>query len=418
MLVHLKDFRIALIGPLFLLLLFSGCWKKNDSGADSPAPGGGPPAVAVDAVKAALEPVQVFIDAIGSLEAGEDVMISSEVAGLVKEIRFEEGMSVSEGKVLVCLDEEMTLLERDQAAKRLERLKASVKSMEAQLRRAEALQKNAKSNFDRKKSLMDQDATTEAIFMDAQAEYEAALAAVDQAEAAVEESRRSILEAEAGLKIAEEHLKDYNIKAPFEGTLGERFVGPGDFVDKGRKLVRLVAVNPLKIDFTVPERYQGRLRLQQDVTLTVEAYPDRAFEGKVNYIAPSLDPSTRSVKVKARVNNEANLLRPGFFCRVRLVLEINPDAVVIPEEAVIPRGEDFFVYTVEEGKAALKEVVLGQRMAGRVEILEGLQAGEEVITAGHQKVSKGFPVRVRDREARRDEGAGRSGEAPDGGEGN
>ena len=418
MLEHLKDCRIARMGPLFLLLLLCGCGEKLDSSADGPAPGGGPPAVAVDAVKAALEPVQVFIDAIGSLEAGEDVMISSEVVGLVKEIRFEEGMSVAEGKVLVCLDEEMSLLERDQAAKRLERLKASVKSMEAQLRRAEALQKNAKSNFDRKKSLMDQDATTEAVFMDAQAEYEASLAAVDQAEAAVEESRRSILEAGAGLKIAEERLKDYNIKAPFEGTLGERFVGPGDFVDKGRKLVRLVAVNPLKIDFTVPERYQGRLRLHQVVALTVEAYPGRAFEGEVNYIAPSLDPSTRSVKVKALVNNEANLLRPGFFCRVRLVLEINPDAVVIPEEAVIPRGEDFFVYTVEEGMAALKEVVLGQRMAGRVEILEGLQAGEEVITAGHQKVSKGFPVRVRDREARRVEGAGSSGEAPDGGEGN
>jgi membrane fusion protein (multidrug efflux system) len=99
------------------------------------------------------------------------------------------------------------------------------------------------------------------------------------------------------------------------------------------------------------------------------------------------------------------------------VLEINPDAVVIPEEAVIPRGEDFFVYTVEEGKAVLKEVGLGQRMAGRVEIVKGLKAGEEVITAGHQKVSKGFPVRVRDREARRVEGAGPSGEAPAGGEG-
>jgi membrane fusion protein (multidrug efflux system) len=371
----------------------------------------------VDAVEARLEPVQVFIDAIGSLEAAEDVLISSEVEGLVKDITFEEGTPVAEGKVLVHLDDEMALLEKDQAAKRLDRLKAALKSMEAQHRRAEALEKNARSNFDRKKSLLDQDATTEAVFMDAQAEYESALAAVDQAVASVEESRRSILEAQAGLKIAEERLEDYTIMAPFDGTLGERYVGPGDYVDKGRGLVRLVAVNPLKLDFTVPERYQGRLHLEQAVALAVEAYPGRKFKGEVIYIAPSLDPETRSVKVKARVENDENLLRPGFFCRVRLVLQINPNAVVIPEEAVIPRGEVFFVYTVEEGKAVLREITLGQRMAGKVEILKGIEAGEQVITAGHQKASNGFPVRVRQFEQEPVEKSGPSVETPGAGEG-
>jgi membrane fusion protein (multidrug efflux system) len=362
----------------------------------------------VDAEEAVVEPVQIFIDAIGSLDAAEDVLISSEVGGLVEKICFEEGMSVDEGTVLVRLDDEMAGLERDQAAKRLERLKSSLKSMEAQLRRAQALAENAARNFERKKELLDQGATTEAVYSDAEAEYKSALAAVDQAEAAVEEARRSILEAEAGLKIAEERLEDFTVTAPFDGILGERFVGPGDFVDKGNGLVRLVAVNPLKVDFTIPERYQGRLRLGQTAALAVEAYPGREFKGEVIYISPSLDPATRSVKVKALVDNQDNLLRPGFFCRVRLVLEVNPSAVVIPEEAVIPRGEDFFVYAVEDGKAVLKKVSLGQRMAGKVEIQKGIEAGERVITAGQQRASDGFPVRVR---GLREEGGGPPAEA-------
>ena len=128
----------------------------------------------------------------------------------------------------------------------------------------------------------------------------------------------------------------------------------------------------------------------------MEAYPDRVFHGRVIYLAPDLDAVTRSVLVKARVDNEAGLLRPGFFCRVRLILDVKPEAVVIPEEAVIPRGASFFVYVVEKNKAVRKEIVPGQRMAGRLEIARGLAAGELVITAGQQRVSDGSPVRVRD----------------------
>jgi membrane fusion protein (multidrug efflux system) len=332
---------------------------------------------------------------VGSLEAAEDVLISAEVAGRVEEICFEEGMTVEAGTVLVRIDGETIRLEQEQSRKRLERMKAGLQRMEAEIRRAEAQVENAKSSFDRKQELYDQEATTKATYLDAKTKFDSAQAALDEAEAALEETKRSITESEAGLKIVEKRLADTAVKAPFNGILGERFVGPGDYVDVAGGLVRLVAVDPLKARFTVPERYRGRIRLEQEVALTVEAWPGRSFRGRVNYIAPSLDTETRTVLVKAVVDNEESLLKPGFFVNVRLILNVKPEAVVMPEEAVIPRGDKFFVYKVDGEKAVLAEVELGQRLAGKVEVLGGVAAGETVITAGHQRVTDGWPVRIR-----------------------
>ncbi|MHC4946554.1 MAG: efflux RND transporter periplasmic adaptor subunit [Planctomycetota bacterium] len=351
--------------------------------------------VTVDAKEAVLETIRITLDAVGTLEAAEDVEISTEVAGIVEKIHFEEGMPVQAGRELVHLDDDMALLERNQAVMKLERLKASLGRMDAEVRRYQAQAENAKSNFERKAELFEQDATTRATYLDAKTGYDAALAAVDEAKASLEESKRSIAEAEAGLKIVEERLSDTRILAPFDGILGERCVGPGDYVDLGECVVQLVAIDPLKANFTVPERYRGRIGMGQAITLTVEAWQDKSFEGEVIYISPGLDPDTRTVKVKAVVNNEESLLKPGFFCRIELIVDVKADAVVIPEEAIIPRGDDFFVYKVEAGQAKLVRVELGQRMAGRVEVTSGMQAGEWVITAGQQRVTDGTKVRIR-----------------------
>jgi membrane fusion protein (multidrug efflux system) len=360
--------------------------------------------VTVDAKEAVSETIRITLDAVGTLEAAEDVEISTEVAGIVEKIHFEEGMPVKAGTELVLLDDEMALLERNQALMRLERLKAGLGRMEAEVRRYQAQAENAKSNFDRKAELFEQDATTRATYLDAKTGYDAALAAVDEAKAALEETRRSISEADAALKIVEERLADTRVTAPFDGILGERCVGPGDYVDVGECVVQLMAIDPLKANFTIPERYRGRIGMGQAISLTVEAWPDESFEGEVIYIAPGLDPDTRTVKVKAVVKNDEGLLKPGFFCRVELVVNVKPDAVVIPEEAVIPRGDDFFVYKVEADSAKLTRVELGQRMAGRVEVTAGARAGEWVITAGQQRVTDGTKVRIRKGDGKPEDG--------------
>jgi membrane fusion protein (multidrug efflux system) len=378
----------------FVLILAASSCGKSPTGTTEEA---GRPLepIAVDASRAVVERIDISLDAVGSLEAAEDVLISAEVAGRVEEICFEEGMTVERGTVLVRIDGETIRLEREQSQKRLERMKAGLQRMEAEIRRAQAQAENAKSNFDRKQELYDQGATTKATYLDAKTTYDSSLAQLDEAEAALEETKRSIVESEAGLKIVEKRLDDTAVKAPFDGILGERFVGPGDYVDVAGGLVRLVAVDPLKAWFTVPERYRGRILLDQEVSLAVEAWPGRSFKGKVIYIAPSLDTETRSVKVKAVVDNEEGLLQPGFFVSVRLILNVKPEAVVIPEEAVIPRGDRFFLYKVKEEKASLAEIELGQRLAGKVEVLDGIEVGETVITAGHQRVTDGYPVRIR-----------------------
>jgi membrane fusion protein (multidrug efflux system) len=384
---------------LSLLCLLSACMGEKESSVDEQASDPGAFAVTVDAEPALAEKVNVTIEAVGSLEAAEDVLIAAETAGFVKQILFEEGMAVEKGRVLVQLDDEMARLELDLAEKRLLRLKAGLVRAEAEVRRQEALVKNAEATFERKKSLLEQGATTQAVYQDALADFSSAQASHDEAKAALEESRRMIHESEADLKIAEERVEDCALLAPMDGILGERFVGPGDYVDVAGGMVRLVAVDPLKVNFTVPERYRGNLLLGQEVLLSVEAYPGDTFQGKVIFISPSLDLETRSVRVKAQVSNSNDRLRPGFFCNVQLVISTHEQAVVIPEEAIIPRGDHFFVYAVEGGKAKKKQVVLGQRMPGRVEIVEGLSPGTEVITAGHQRVTHDCPVRIRDRKA-------------------
>jgi membrane fusion protein (multidrug efflux system) len=388
------------LAPVFsLLLLLTACMGKEESTKEGNTPNSNAFKITVDAEPVVQEQVSVSIEAVGSIEAAEDVLIAAETAGLVKKILFEEGMPVGKGKVLLQLDDEMARLEQNLAEKRLQRLKAGLIRAEAEVRRQEALAKNAESTYERKKSLLDQGATTQAVYQDALAEFAAAEAGFDEAKAALEESRRMIQESEASLKIAEERVKDCTILAPINGILGERFVGPGDYVDVAGGLVRLVAVDPLKVNFTVPERYRANLRLEQEVLLSVEAYPEDTFRGKVVFISPSLDLQTRSVLVKAEVVNSGEKLRPGFFCHVQLVISTHAEALVIPEESIIPRGDDFFVYAVEDGKAVKKQVVLGQRMPGRVEILEGLSPGATVITAGHQRVTHDCPVRIRDRKA-------------------
>ena len=146
----------------------------------------------VDAKQVMEEDVEVSVEAIGSLEAGEEVMISAEVAALVKEIHFQEGASVNKGATLFLLDDDLARLQRDQTQRKLERMTASLERMEAELRRNKALEENAQSNFSRKESLLEQGATTQAVFLDAKAAYAAAQAATDQARAALEETQRSI----------------------------------------------------------------------------------------------------------------------------------------------------------------------------------------------------------------------------------
>lgn len=339
---------IAICLPVGLGLLLQDSPALAQAGGGS----GGPPPMPVETAVVEAGPLVRTVQAVGSLRSGESVMIRPEVAGRVEDIAFQEGGSVEAGQVLVRLDA---------AAE-----EARVASAEAQL----AL---TRANYARAQELARRN---------------------NVSQAALEEAASRMRVDQAALAVARTALAKTEIKAPFAGQLGLRQVSVGAYVGPGQDLVNLESLHPLKVDFRVPEVFAGDLRTGQAVEISVDALAGKIVKGTVTAIDPRVDVNGRSVMLRAEVPNEDRGLKPGMFARVRLVLEEKPDALMVPEQAIVPRGKAQLVIRIEDGKGIYVPVRLGQRVRGMVEIVEGLQPGDTVVTAGQLKVRPGQPVRA------------------------
>lgn len=321
-------------------------------------------AVAVEAVRVATAAMPQTITAVGSLRSDESITVRPEVAGRISAILFSEGQRVGKGTTLVKLDPSIN---------------------EADVRQARANLKLAQSKFDRAVDL------EKSHFISGQAK---------------DEAENNLRVAEAALQLAAAKLAKTEIKAPFSGTIGLRVVSVGDYVKEGADIVNLEAIDPLKVDFRVPEIYLKQVQVGQSLQIALDALPDRGYEGKVYAINPLVDAAGRSIVIRALVRNADTALRPGMFARVRLITRDERDALVVPEQALVPQGDDQYVYRVAEGRALRTRVDVGQRREGRVEIVKGLAAGDTVVTAGQLKLRDGAQVTVADM------GAGPAGGAP------
>jgi membrane fusion protein (multidrug efflux system) len=201
-------------------------------------------------------------------------------------------------------------------------------------------------------------------------------------------------EADANLAVARERLSKTIIRAPFSGKLGLRQVSPGDYVQPGQALVNLEDISSVKVDFRVPGVNVNRIRAGQVVTVRVDAFPDRTFTGKIEAIDPRLDEATRTALVRARIPSPRSELLPGMFVRVAVVVAERPNALLIPEQAVVPMGNDAFVFRVVDGKAAMVKIAIGQRRAGEAEVVSGLAPHDVVVIGGQMKIRDGAPVTV------------------------
>ena len=337
------------------VLTSSGC--SSESTAEQPSKAnepGGPPTVNVVAFKSQRTALTDKISIVGSMESNEQVNIQSEISGTIESIRFEEGQPIKAGELLF------------EIAK--EKLKASYDQALANLKLAE-------TTATRYKNLVQNKAVS-------QQEY-------DQTVATLESNR-------ATLALAKEQLADATIVAPFEGVMGERLVSEGQFVTQGTPLGSLYNQNPMKVTFHVPERYVGEIRTGQTISTKVAAFKDKSYEGKVYFISPNIDETTRTALVKARIPNPQGELRAGMFANLELILDIKENAILIPETALIIKGDSVSVYTVgEDDTVALKQVTVGTRREGMVEIVTGLEADEVVVTEGYQKIGPGSKVNVR-----------------------
>ncbi len=319
--------------------------------------GGGPQqGFAVNVVVAPVERQKVIeaIDLVGSLTSNERVEIKSEISGLISKIHFEEGNTVQEGRLLVALDDQ---------------------KLRARLAEAKANFTLARTNRDRNKILLESKTISEQT-------YDQSIGDFDSAAATLELRKRE--------------LEDARIVAPFDGVVGYRQVSPGQFIQVGQTMTVLVNMNPIKANFDVPERFIGQLQTGQRIEIMVAAYAQSTFTGEVYFISPEVEVTTRNVLVRAFIDNESGLLKPGMFGSLKLVLQEKEDALVIPESALIMRANQSMVMIVDdENTAQMRTVWAGIRMEGALEILEGLSAGEKVIVEGHQKVGPGTPVNPR-----------------------
>lgn len=195
------------------------------------------------------------------------------------------------------------------------------------------------------------------------------------------------------MALAQARLAKTVIRAPFDGEIGLRNVSVGDYVREGQDLVTLESINQLKVDFRIPEMHLAGVSTGQSLQVTVDALPGRHWQGKVAAISPLVDAAGRSIVMRAQVDNEDGVLRPGMFARVRLRLA-DGEAVMVPETALVPRDNRQYVFIVRDGAVEQVEVSIGQRQSGRVEITNGVEAGDQVVTAGLQKVQDGTRVAV------------------------
>jgi membrane fusion protein, multidrug efflux system len=311
-----------------------------------------PPPMPVKAVPAKLAPAIDEVTAVGTMRADESVTLRPEIAGRIGEIRFQEGASVARGAVLVRLDQS--------------ELGAVLASSKAQAGLEAQRLERSEDMF--KKGFI--------------------------AQQALDEQRANRVRAQAKVHEDEARLAKTELRAPFSGVMGLRQVSEGAYVAAGTDIARLEKIDQLKVDFRVPESFVGRLKAGQTLKLQVDAYADRSFPGHVYAIETAVDEATRTVLVRARVANPELRLRPGMFARVQAQIGVREKAVWIPEAAIVPRGQDSFVFRVAEGRAALVKVRTGVRKVGEVEVTEGIAAGDLVVTEGNQKIGPGSPVTV------------------------
>jgi membrane fusion protein (multidrug efflux system) len=209
--------------------------------------------------------------------------------------------------------------------------------------------------------------------------------------------------AESQVALAQAQAARMKVLAPFDGTLGIRSVQLGDYVKDGADLVGIEDLSALHVEFTLPERYITRVRVGQPVELVLDALPGRNFSGRIDALDSQVDPNGRALRVRAAVENSGALLKPGMFARPRVVFAVREGATVVPEEALVPQGGRQLIFKVIDGADGKKmsqrvEAKIGLRLPGKVEILEGLQPGDQVVTAGHTRLLRAdsVPLRVID----------------------
>ncbi len=308
-------------------------------------------AVTVEAGEAFTARVQERLEAVGTARARESIEIVAESSGRVRAIHFEDGQRVTTGQVLVELDDS-----REQA----------------ELREAIALRDDFSKRLQRSRTM---------------------LASNTISQAQVDELEASLEAAEARVALMQIRIRDRIILAPFEGVVGLNEISPGAYVEPQRRITTLDDTAVIQLAFSIPERFLSRLEPGMTVQAGSAAYPEQPFVGRLSQLDSRVDPVTRSLRVQAEFDNQDGKLRPGMFMNVELILA-ERDAVLVAEQAVVSQGERHYVFMINGEQVEQRDVELGQRRRGEVEIRSGLEVGDRIVTGGVHRVRDGATVRI------------------------
>lgn len=348
--------RAKIIIILVILLLLGSAvtyyYKKNKNVENQQV--GHAPQVVVRVAEVASRDLPTKIDAVGSLEAINSIVLAPEMTGLIKQINFKDGDEVTEGEVLFEIGR-TSLLSNLDAAK-------------AELRLSEM-------EYNRAKQLVESKAI---------------------AAQSLDKARSDFKQKRALLQMAQSNVDKSKIVAPFSGRLGNRKVSQGQYVTPGQSLVELVDRQHLKISYAVSETYLANLHIGQEVEFTTSAYPEHKFDAKVTYVAPTINIDDRTIILQAEVENQDNLLTPGLFVKVSQILGIAQGVLSIPTQSLVATIDGNKVFKVEDGSVREVAVEVGTRNNQFIQITKGLQQGDKIVVQGQHKLKDGAAIKIVD----------------------
>ena len=312
------------------------------------------------------------IRASGDLEARFHTEIAAEVDGRVTELAVDEGGQVEEGAIVIEIDPARRDLDLAAAKARLSQARAERRNQERKTRRIRELRSQNVSSIQQ----------------------------LEEAETMLALAESAVRAEEAAVGVAERAVRDSSVTAPFAGLVARRSVELGEYVQPGKSLFELVALNPLEAIFSLTELDTERVRLGQRVEISVGAFPNRTFEGRVSFVAPTVDPATRTLRIKAEIENEEGVLRPGLFARVSLGVAERENILMVPAESLIQRVGGASIYRVNdsEGSEGLVErlaVQVGATDGDYLEVRGSVRSGDRIVRRGHGGLANGMSVVVR-----------------------
>jgi multidrug efflux pump subunit AcrA (membrane-fusion protein) len=390
---------------IVLISLVPGCSNTQSQPAPPAGASASVPALAIEAAPSIYREIVRFVEAVGTLDPNQEVTVSNQVEGTVMRQFVDLGDAVRAGQMIAQLDtRELELAVGQQRAalqQELARLGLNDENADiderstSQVRLAEATFAEAKIRLDRVRQLAEEGVVPKQTLDEQQARFDVSEAALRSARETVHNIRATIAARKSALALAEKKLADASITAPVAGFIRDRQISEGQYLKPNSPVVTIVQNSPLKLRVEVPENAIGSVRSGGAVRFSVDAFPDRTFEGRISRLSPAVNPQSRTLTLEALVNNADGLLKPGFFARATIQTNRRDKALVVPAGAIFSFAGIEKIFVVQEGKVTERIVRSGSRLDNFVEIVEGITEGELVATSNLGSLQQGREVSVR-----------------------